>query len=239
MAAALPRKIPAGSSPDRRRPSRAPSAASMAKLRCTASSVHSSTAIQNKPGGGLRERGCGSGRRRTRTAAAPARRTGATCMVVDPAADLDAEVLAAHEEGVTPHGTEAFREKGTPALSDHAPRHGHGPPGERPGPLLLVGGDHHGRAAARRRHGPGCREGPGARRRGRRGARRAATAPGRGRARRPAPPAAAGRPTGRRPAWRPAGPSGPAGRGRLLPPVRAGPAARTAKRTLSAALRSS
>ena len=49
-AAVLPRNTPAGSSPDRRRPSRAPSGASSAKLRCTASTLAKSTATQNRPG---------------------------------------------------------------------------------------------------------------------------------------------------------------------------------------------
>ena len=49
-APALPRKMPAGSSPDSRRPSRPPSAASMAKDRWTASTSENSTATQNRPG---------------------------------------------------------------------------------------------------------------------------------------------------------------------------------------------
>ena len=49
-AAAFPRKIPAGSSPDMRRPSTAPSAVSMEKVRCTASRPENSTASQKRPG---------------------------------------------------------------------------------------------------------------------------------------------------------------------------------------------
>ena len=48
-AAALPRKIPAGSRPDRRSPSRVPSLASRAKLRWTARTTAKSTATQKRP----------------------------------------------------------------------------------------------------------------------------------------------------------------------------------------------
>src|SRR4051794_7657474 len=50
MAAALPTKMPAGSSAARRKPSRASSSASTANDRCTASSEENSTASQNSPG---------------------------------------------------------------------------------------------------------------------------------------------------------------------------------------------
>src|ERR1700677_1314659 len=49
MAAPLPRKMPAGSRPDSRSPSRAESVDSTVKLLCTARTTERSTAIQNNP----------------------------------------------------------------------------------------------------------------------------------------------------------------------------------------------
>src|SRR5438270_904989 len=56
MAPALPKKMAAGSRPERRRLSRAPSAASTAKARWMASSAQKSTATQNSPAAALARR---------------------------------------------------------------------------------------------------------------------------------------------------------------------------------------
>src|SRR4051794_23386751 len=136
MAAALPTKMPAGSSAARRKPSRASSSASTANDRCTASNEENSTASQNKPGA-ARSSTPRSGSRakakstRTRTA------NGAIWFVAtrDRASilrSLPATRAASRHTG------------GLPSDPDAAAGQGHDPPGQALGPFGLMRGEQDG-----------------------------------------------------------------------------------------------
>ena len=177
-----------------------------------------------------------------------------------PGAPLDAEVLAGHEHGVTPHGPpvrpwappspwprsagaagDRPAERRPAALGRHpSTGHGHGPEARSSTGPGLVAGDEHGDPGGRGLERPTwSSRSPRRRRRGRHGARRATTARATGRSARPARPGAAGRRTACRPRSWPGGPTSPqrsqAGSIRATSP----PAARTAKRTFSRTVRSS
>src|SRR5437763_5201051 len=158
-AAALPRKMPAGSSPERRRPSRAESAASMAKLRCTANSVQRSTATQKSPAVARARRprlGSSAKAKSTRTA----RANGATWFVATRERSSTLRSLPATSSASRHmHGLHRRQRDG----DDLSTGHPCNPAGDRSGPLRLVGRQDDGGAARRGgQHGlvedvaPGC-----------------------------------------------------------------------------------
>ena len=237
MAAALPRKMPAGSRPDRRRASRPPSADSIVKARWMASRLQNSTATQKRPAL-ARVRIPRSGSRATPKRMSTRMAKGATCCVVtcersSTRRSLPAiSVASRNKEGLLGCAGSRGRVGGASHDRDDPVR-------QRLGPVELVRRQEHGgpgdaRRGARARRADRARPG-----RARRAARRAATAPGGGPGGRPATCAVADRPTARatgRLGRRPSSPHAVS-----APSMSSGgaPAARPQKRTLSVTVSSS
>ena len=239
-AAALPRKMPAGSRPERRSASRPPSADSMAKARWMASRAQNSTATQNRPEL-ARSRIPRSGSRATPNRTSTRRANGRHLVGGDPRAQLDAQVLAGDQRGVTEQGRApacGARRRGGDVGG--AAGQVDDPVGEGLGPVERRGRRRRTVAPAATASRDEAVEEVAARpRRGRRGARRAATARGGGRPGRRARCAGAGRRRAGRRRRRPGGRSSPQRARAASMSAAAAPAARPQKRTLSATVRSS
>ncbi len=139
--------------PERRRPSRVPSPDSMAKLRWVASTVENSTASQKSPGA-AECRTLGRGPRAKADRRSTEHGEGQHLPQRHPGADLDAQVLARHQQGVTPHRRHPAPRRVSgrrppPARLGHPTAgHDHHPVGQRDGQVRLVGGQQHRRAPA-------------------------------------------------------------------------------------------
>src|SRR5436190_4247042 len=146
---AFPRKMPAGSSPDMRSPSRAESAASNAKLRWTASNAENRTAIQNRPGAAL-ARTPRSGSMANANSTSTMTANGATWLVATrlwPSIrrSLPAMSVASRHMGLLQRsGLRRGRQRGRQRL-DLAAGHEDGPVAKGAGPVELVRGDQDGR----------------------------------------------------------------------------------------------
>src|SRR5947208_1729469 len=147
MAAAFPRKMPAGSRPERRRPSRAPSLDSMAKLRCTARRELKRTATQNRPAAALvNTPRSGSRAKANRTSTRMAK--GATWLVVTREWPSMRRSLPATRPASRHMGGRFRGDCGRRCVGNHpAAGDGDSAGGEGAGPLVLVGCEHHGGAA--------------------------------------------------------------------------------------------
>src|SRR5690606_36511093 len=146
MAAAFPRKMPAGSRPDRRSASRPPSADSIVKARWMASRAQNRTVTQKSPAL-ARPRNPRSGSRATPKRLRTSTAKGKTCCIVTwerssirrslpatrPASRNKRHLLRAH-----PAATRGRFGAGGPAGQ------GDDPVGQRLGPLQVVGGEEHG-----------------------------------------------------------------------------------------------
>ena len=145
MAAALPRKMPAGSRPDRRRASRPPSAASMVKARWIASRLQNSTATQKSPAL-ARARIPRSGSRATPNRISTRMANGRHLLRGDLRAQLDPQVLARDQRGVTEQGRGSSVGGGGRGRVGGAAGDRDDPVGERLGAVELVRRQEHGGA---------------------------------------------------------------------------------------------
>src|SRR5437763_16302729 len=144
MAPALPRKMAAGSRPERRRLSRAPSLASTANDRWRASRAQNKTATQNSPAA-ARASTPRSGSRAKANRISTSRANGATWFV----ATRDRSSMRRSLPAITAASRHTDDPRGRVG-PDLTAGHGDDPGGEGPCPIELVGRQQHGGALLRR-----------------------------------------------------------------------------------------
>src|ERR1700730_11643687 len=147
MAAALPMKIPDGSSPDSRNASRPPSAASMAKLRWMARRAEKTTATQKRPGAALVRKPRSGSRAKAKTINTN-KAYGATWLVATRERNSTRRSFPA--TSAASRNTQRLPTDDGRGLHLHlAARHGHDSMGQRAGPLERVRREQHGFASGR------------------------------------------------------------------------------------------